>query len=109
MKKTLLEMLALMPFLLKTDLGNGGYGFKANIPEIVRTLIITVFVSACGAYITITKLEVNQAHIIESNKIMVERVDKACERIGYIAEGMAVIKTRQDDRLERERANGIRR
>jgi hypothetical protein len=81
---------------------------RFGFADIMRTIIIPAIIVGLGAISTISVIRNDVAHIVLAATKMEQKVDALCSKISTMAEEMAVLKTRQDERLEREAASGIR-
>jgi hypothetical protein len=80
-----------------------------NWGDFIRTIVVALLVAGAGGLITIQVIKNDVGHIVNSANKMEIKVDNLCAKIGSMAEELAVVKTRQEERLEREAMEGIRK
>ena len=115
MKDILLGALGYIPGILMTarrcddNISEGRNSVKINWSQLLATLALMALSALASSYLMSRDNARDIQNIsIAANKMEVQ-VSTMCDRITSISENLAVIKTRQDERLEREGAQGIRR
>jgi hypothetical protein len=82
---------------------------KFNWSQLLGTLVMIGLSALASSYLTSRDNTKDIQNIsIAANK-METQVATMCDKIALINETLAVIKTRQDERLEREGVQGVRR
>ena len=106
----LLGLLSFIPFVITDDdfpKGNRRVGF--NWPDFLRTVFAALVVAGAGALVTIQVLKNDMQHIKEQNGEFRIKLEQTCSQISNMVERIAIVETRQQERLERERIQGLRR
>ena len=86
-----------------------GFPMKFNWSQLLGTLVIVILSALASSYITSRDNSKDIQHISTAANKMEAQVATMCDRIATINEAIAIIKTRQDERLEHEIARGLRR
>ena len=109
MQKLIFETLSFLPFLIISRNEEGGISLNISMTEILRSVIVPVIIGVGSVLLTIQIMKKD----IEFQATTLSRIElkmnSICEEVSTLTRELAVVKTRQEERLERERAIGIRR
>lgn len=107
------SILSTLPFfLITTKRENGTIGERSihfNWPDFIRVVIVAVLGAVATTIITVRVLSVELGNLKEQNKQITEKLEQLGCKLSDMSERMAIVETRQAERIERERAMGIRK
>jgi hypothetical protein len=113
MKDILIGALGYIPGIIMTSRRQGdnldNNKIRLNWPQLFGTLIMIGLSALVSSYLTSRDNAKDIQNIaIAANKMELQ-VNTICDKLAVISESIAIIKTRQNERLERETTQGIRK
>lgn len=75
---------------------------KFNASDFIRTLVVSFLVAIASSLVTVRVIQNDVSHIVTSATKMEAKVDILCNEINIISKELAIVKVRQDERLDRE-------
>ena len=104
MQKLINDLLLCLPFLVFTRNDKGKLNFSISTIDLMRTVITPLLIGGIGVFVTVQVMKKDiEFHTTQLSRIE-QQVNRVCAEVASIAQTQAVIKTRQDDRIEREKA-----
>jgi hypothetical protein len=108
MQKTILEALSVLPFILITRNQDGSITFNLSMTEILRSVVVPLVIGIGGVLLTIQIMKKDIEFQAATLNRIETKMNSVCEEVSSLARELAVVKTKQDERIEREHAQGLR-
>ena len=109
MQKLMLETLSFLPFLLVQRNEDGTIALNLSMTEILRSVVVPVIIGVGSVLLTIQIMKKDIEFQATTLNRIETKMNSVCQEVSALTRELAIVKTRQDERLERERAMGIRR
>jgi hypothetical protein len=109
MQKLIFDALSFLPFLIISRNQEGALSFSLSWSEVLRSVIVPFLIASITVMVTIEVMKKDIQFQAQSLSRMEAKLDSVCREITDMNRELAIVKTRQDERIERERAIGIRR
>ena len=77
--------------------------------EILRSVVVPVIIGVGSVLLTIQIMKKDIEFQATTLNRIEAKMNSVCQEVSALTRELAIVKTRQDERLERERAMGIRR
>jgi hypothetical protein len=88
---------------------SGNRRIQFNWPDFLRVVAVALLGAIASTIIMVNVLSVKLDSLKEQNSFLMDKLEQIGCKVANISERMAVVETRQNERLERERAQGIRK
>ena len=103
------DVLLCLPFLVFTRNDKGKLNFSISAIDLMRTVVTPLLIGAVGVFVTVQVMKKDiEFHTTQLSRIETQ-VNRVCAEVSTIAQNQAVIKAKQDDRIERERIEKMKR
>lgn len=109
MQKLIFETLTFLPFLIVNRSEDGAIKLNLSMTELLRSVIVPLIIGVGGVLLTIQVMKKDIEYQATTLARIENKMNAICTEVYAITTELAIVKTRQDERLERERATGLRR
>lgn len=108
MKDTFYTVLSVIPFVMMSK-HDGETRFSISVPELLRSVLVPFIIGGLGVFVTVQMMKKDIEFQASTLARIEVQVSTLCKDFSTLKQEFAVVKTRQDERLEREAAQGIRK